>query len=35
MFAALWAAFVLIFLDYSRATRCWVSSHSSQLSKTC
>jgi hypothetical protein len=27
MFAALWAAFVLIFLDYSRATRCWVSSH--------
>lgn len=25
MFAALWAAFVLIFLDYSRATRCWVS----------
>lgn len=26
MFAALWASFVLIFLDYSRATRCWVSS---------
>ncbi|EWG50316.1 hypothetical protein FVEG_09572 [Fusarium verticillioides 7600] len=24
MFAALWAAFVLIFLDYSRATRCWL-----------
>lgn len=27
MFAAFWAAFVLIFLDYSRQTRCWVSSH--------
>jgi hypothetical protein len=26
MFAALWASFVLIFLDYSRTTRCWVSS---------
>lgn len=24
MFAAFWAAFVLIFLDKSRATRCWV-----------
>lgn len=24
MFAALWASFVLIFLDYSRTTRCWV-----------
>lgn len=25
MFGALWTAFVLIFLDYDRATRCWVS----------
>ena len=25
MFAAFWAAFVLIFLNYSRQTRCWVS----------
>ena len=25
LFGAFWAAFVLIFLDYSRATRCWVS----------
>lgn len=25
LFGALWTAFVLIFLDYSRATRCWVS----------
>ncbi|KAF4973738.1 hypothetical protein FSARC_46 [Fusarium sarcochroum] len=24
MFAALWAAFVLIFLNYSRTTRCWL-----------
>ncbi|KAJ4261528.1 Bud site selection protein, Revert to axial protein 1 [Fusarium torreyae] len=24
MFAAFWAAFVLIFLDYSRTTRCWL-----------
>lgn len=24
MFGALWTAFVLIFLDYSRTTRCWV-----------
>jgi len=24
LFAALWTAFVLIFLDYSRQTRCWV-----------
>jgi hypothetical protein len=24
-FAAIWAAFILIFLDKSRATRCWVS----------
>lgn len=27
MFGALWTAFVLIFLDYSRTTRCWVRSH--------
>lgn len=26
MFGAFWTAFVLIFLDKSRATRCWVSS---------
>lgn len=25
MFGAFWTAFVLIFLDYSRQTRCWVS----------
>jgi len=25
LFAALWTSFVLIFLDYSRQTRCWVS----------
>lgn len=25
LFAAFWTAFVLIFLDYSRTTRCWVS----------
>lgn len=25
LFAAFWTAFILIFLDYSRATRCWVS----------
>jgi hypothetical protein len=25
MFGAFWTAFVLIFLDYSRLTRCWVS----------
>jgi len=25
LFAAFWTAFVLIFLDYSRQTRCWVS----------
>jgi len=24
LFAALWTSFVLIFLDYSRETRCWV-----------
>lgn len=27
LFAALWTAFILIFLDYSRTTRCWVSRH--------
>lgn len=27
LFAAFWTAFILIFLDYSRATRCWVSTH--------
>lgn len=25
LFAAFWTSFILIFLDYSRATRCWVS----------
>lgn len=25
LFGALWTAFILIFLDYSRQTRCWVS----------
>lgn len=31
MFGAFWAAFILIFLDKDRPTRCWVSSHSSSL----
>ena len=36
LFAAFWAAFVLIFLDYSRKTRCWVSraSHYTAISVT-
>ena len=25
LFGAFWAAFVLVFLAYSRTTRCWVS----------
>lgn len=34
MFAGFWTAFVLIFLDKSRLTRCWVSTHFSFRSWT-
>lgn len=33
-FAAVWAAFILIFLDKSRSTRCWVRFESIQLHTT-
>jgi hypothetical protein len=33
-FAAVWTAFVLIFLDMSRATRCWVGSDALEAAKT-
>lgn len=34
MFGAFWAAFILIFLNKSRATRCWVCSSSSSTSSS-
>jgi hypothetical protein len=34
-FAAMWTSFILIFLDKSRATRCWVCIHHSYFEKNC